>query len=142
MKNKNTNLKLPEIKYNTGFENRIFLTETEWDTFRKRKPVRYIKGRPHDRNCSVCGEPARLDNPLQHAHRIGFEMGIIYFGLTPDFVDSPKNIVSAHKRSCNSAAELTLGDTIQFLIQLGIKSLPEYLPQEIKEHWLLATVSS
>jgi hypothetical protein len=64
-----------KLPFNLGFNNRMFLTKAEWNIFRKRKPVRYIRGRKHDFKCSICGLKSTPNNPLQHAHRIGFEMG-------------------------------------------------------------------
>jgi hypothetical protein len=61
--------------------------------------------------------------------------GVIYLGLTPDFVDSHKNIVSAHKRKCNAASELNLSDAIKLLKEFGVQALPEYLPKEIQSLW-------
>ncbi len=104
-------MSLPHIPFDMGFGGRMFLTKEEWDTYRRRKPVRYIRGK-HADLCSVCSKVAEQDNPFQHAHRIGFEVGIIYLGLTPDYIDSHPNIVTAHKRKCNREAgvESTCGD--------------------------------
>lgn len=97
----------PLVEFNLGFGGRMFLSRDEWATYRRRKPVRYIR-RNHGAKCAVCGNPASPDNPFQHAHQIGFKIGVIYLGLTPDYVDSKENIVTAHRRSCNQAAELDL----------------------------------
>lgn len=91
----------------SGFGNRKFLTKEEWETYMKRKPVRYIR-RPKEKICSICELPESLDNPLQNCHVIGFDIGIKYFGLTPDYLDSPQNIVTAHRKQCNKKAELPL----------------------------------
>jgi hypothetical protein len=37
-------MKLPDIPINIGFDGRMFLTKEEWDTYRRRKPVRYYLG--------------------------------------------------------------------------------------------------
>ena len=121
-------------EYNLGFHARVFLTKAEWDTYRRRKPVRYIK-RTHGRVCAVCGESATLANPLEHSHIIGFELGVICLGLTPDYVDSSRNIVSAHKQSCNNASELTLEAAMKKLRAMGIKKLPAYLPKATHATW-------
>ena len=72
-----------KVKRNTGFDRRIFLTAAEWDTFCRRKPVRYIR-KSKERVCQVCGLPATPGNPLQNAHIISFDVGVIDLALTPD----------------------------------------------------------
>jgi hypothetical protein len=63
-------------------------------------------------------------------------MGVIDLGLTPDFLDSPQNIQTAHKKSCNRKTELALD---QCLIRLktvfGITDIPNYLKGEVKKLW-------
>lgn len=90
---------MSRIPRNIGFDGRMFLDEAEWLTYCRRKPVRYIR-RPRAA-CQVCGRPGSLRNPLQSAHIIGFDVGVIDLGLTPEFLDSEKNIVTAHRRACN-----------------------------------------
>lgn len=121
-----------EIEYNQGFDNRIFLTQEEWNTFRRRKPVRYIRAK-HKELCAVCNKPATKDNPFQHSHKIGFELGIIYLALTPEFVDSMDNIVSAHRNICNKSAELSVEDSMHHLKSLGVRELPDFLPDQLKQ---------
>ena len=70
-----------KVKRNTGFDRRIFLTAAEWDTFCRRKPVRYIR-KSKERVCQVCGLPATPGNPLQNAHIISFDVGVIDLALT------------------------------------------------------------
>ena len=125
---------LRSVRLNIGFDNRQFLTEEEWDTFRRRKPVRYIK-KQHTRKCTFCGRPPTDKNPFQHSHRIGFEVGVIYLGLTPEYVDSEKNVVTAHRTKCNASSELNLLAAMQLLKDGGVKALPKYLPEEIQELW-------
>jgi hypothetical protein len=72
---------------------------------------------------------------MQHAHRVSFDLGIIDLALTPDFLDSTANIVSAHKVKCNKASELSLTDSIQHLRSIGITELPKFLPDEIQMAW-------
>ena len=110
---------------NIGFDGRQFLTEDEWRTYLRRMPVRYIK-KSHDDVCSVCGYPGEPGNPLEHSHRIGFRIGIVEFGLTPDFLDSHENIVSAHKRGCNSKAEMNNVEIANHLRKYGL-SKPSYI---------------
>jgi hypothetical protein len=124
-------LKIPE---NIGFDGRVFLTEEEWMTYRRRKPVRYIhKVKPE--LCEVCGKTPTPGNPLENSHQIGFRSGVIYLGLTPEYVDNDENIVSAHKRKCNKSAELDLMDACRRLKKKGVERLPSYLPDFIHEVW-------
>jgi hypothetical protein len=95
------------IARNKGFADRVFLTSAEWDTFCRRRPVRYIHKRKEP-ICQVCGLPPTPDNPLQNAHIISFDIGVIDLALTPDYLDSDANILSAHRNHCNKASELDL----------------------------------
>jgi hypothetical protein len=84
--------------------------------------------------------PVSLDNPLQSAHVIGFDVGVIDLGLTPEFLDSEENIVTAHRRTCNKKVELDLQGSMHRLFGLfGVRALPQYLPAEIHETWRKAT---
>jgi hypothetical protein len=127
--------KISKINSKLGFDGRIFLKESEWETYRRRKPVRYLK-KPKNNLCEVCHKIATDDNPIQNAHIIGFEIGVICLGLTPEYVDGHDNIVSAHKKKCNKEAELDLLESCRVLKLRGIKSLPEFIPQDIYELWL------
>lgn len=118
------------IKTNIGFDGRMFLTREEYNTYLRRKPVRYIR-KKLDTICVICGLEPTSGNPLQNAHKIGFEMGLVYLGLTPEYVDNHNNIVSAHRTSCNQMAELSLEDSMRFLYKSGVKELPSYLSKEI-----------
>jgi hypothetical protein len=69
---------------------------------------------------------------------IGFDLGVIDLGLTEDFLDSDKNIVTAHRRLCNKQAELDLTASMARLRQLGVQELPTYLPAAIHEAWASA----
>jgi len=109
----------------------MFLDEAEWRTYCRRKPVRYIR-RPKDTACKVCGEVGTAENPLQSAHIIRFDLGVIDLGLTPEFLDSDKNIITAHRCTCNKQAELNLQGSIARLRELGIKELPQYLPRAMQ----------
>lgn len=112
----------------SGFGNRMFLDEAEWRTYLRRMPVRYIK-KKHSPVCDVCGLPPFADNPLQHSHRIGFNVGIRKLGLTPDFLDSDQNIVSAHRKVCNASAEMSHAKALQWLE--GVGELPTYVVTSI-----------
>lgn len=93
------------------FDDRVWLTVPEWATYLRRLPVRYIKTRQQviDRdgpNCSICGEGESSGKPLQLAHRIGFQTGVVKWGLTPDWLDRVENIALAHRGRCNNSVEL------------------------------------
>lgn len=119
---------------NAGFDGRLFLDEAEWLTYRRRKPVRYIR-RTQERICRVCGLSGSHDNPLQSAHIIGFDLGVIELGMTPEFLDSSQNIVTAHRRICNKKSELDLQAAMARLREIGIKELPYYLPASTRAAW-------
>lgn len=125
------------IPTNRGFDGRRFLTESEWQTYLRRKPVRYIH-KPKEAVCCVCGHPGTTENPLQNAHCIGFEIGIVYLALTPEFLDGDNNIVSAHRRDCNKLAELDLPAACRRLHSLGVTNPPGFLPSFVHEMWDLA----
>src|SRR3972149_836230 len=112
-----------------SFDGRTFLLESEWLTYRRRKPVRFIKLKKA-KVCQICGKNGSIINPLQNAHLIGFEFGVIRSGLTPDFLDSTNNIKTAHRRKCNKAAELNIQEAMLYLKEMGIKKLPEFLPAD------------
>lgn len=119
---------------NKGFGERVFLTEPEWQTYLKRLPVRYIK-KKHSNLCFICNELANSINPFQNCHRIGFNLGIIQLALTPDFLDSHSNIVTAHRKSCNKKCELNLIQSILYLKNLNIQNPPNFLNKEILKIW-------
>jgi hypothetical protein len=127
---------MPTNIRNAGFDGRTFLSESEWRTYCRRKPVRYIRKRK-EAVCHVCGKPATTDNPFQNAHVISFDIGVIDLALTPDFLDSDANIVTAHRLTCNKATELDLRGSMARLRSLGIPSLPAFLPDDIHELWRL-----
>ncbi len=124
-----------KIKTNIGFNERMFLTKAEWETYKRRMPVRYIK-KKKQKSCEVCGKPEKEDNPFENSHIIGFGLGIIYLGLTPEYIDSHENIVCAHRKKCNSKAELDLHESCRNLKSCGVKSLPGYLPKFVHAVWL------
>ena len=94
-------------KYWKQYDGPHFLTEEQQKTYTDvRMPVRRIES-ALDGVCSICGMPGTPENPLQHAHRIGFHHGIKEFGLHPDFIDHDNHIVTAHRNICNQKAELT-----------------------------------
>jgi hypothetical protein len=127
---------MSHIPRNKGFDGRMFLDKAEWLTYCRRKPVRYPK-KPKADVCSVCLLPGSPENPLQNAHIIGFDVGVIELGLTPEFLDSPENIVTACRRDCNKRSELGLKGSMDRLRELGVQQeqLPKYLSAEIQEAW-------
>jgi hypothetical protein len=129
-----------KIMRNKGFNGRTFLTEAEWQTYCRRKPVRYIRKRK-DVICSVCGKAATADNPFQNAHVISFDIGVIDLALTPDFLDSDANIVTANRIACNKATELDLGASMARLRSLAVQELPAFLPDHIHQTWRLVAGS-
>lgn len=100
-----------------SFENRIFLLETEYETYMRRMPVRYIR-HPVSKVCAVCGQEGTAENPIQKAHLIPFNSGIKEFKLTPDFLDRRENIVAAHRNFCNKKAEMSEQAISEFVYQL------------------------
>jgi len=127
---------MPRILRNTGFDGRMFLEESEWRTYCRRKPVRYIR-KDREAACRICGKPGVAENPFQHAHIVSFDIGVIDLALTPDFLDSDANIVTAHRTACNKATELDLRGSMSHLQSLGVKELPPFLPEVIHEIWRL-----
>ncbi|MBC8501888.1 MAG: hypothetical protein H8D35_02025 [Nitrosopumilus sp.] len=120
--------------------NGVFLTKEEWETFiRWGIPVRYNRNKKKS-FCQICGKPPSKDNPFDHSHMIGYSVGIVTFGLTPDFLNSDENIVSAHRKLCNSKAEITTQDVCEKLKSLGIDKLPDFLPSEIRDSFLNTTL--
>lgn len=101
-----------------SFDGRIFLHDYEHETYLRRMPVRYIKHKLSD-CCAVCGEPARVGNPLQASHLIPFAKGIRQFKLTPDFLDRIDNVVPAHRLKCNKSAELSDTQITAYLSELS-----------------------
>lgn len=119
---------------NLGFNGRKFLTEEEWQTYKRRKPVRYIrKGLMNV--CEICGLPVKENDPFQNAHRIGFDLGIIHLALTPEFLDGNANIVTAHRTSCNKKAELNIEQAMALLLASGETEIPAFLPEKTQEIW-------
>ena len=92
-----------------GFDGRMFLTDVEHATYCRRLPVRYAaKGAgPKPKICDICGRPSELKNSLQAAHRIPFNLGVIRYRLTPEWLDRPENLVWAHRQICNKKAEFS-----------------------------------
>ena len=130
---------MTRVLRNVGFDGRMFLDEAEWLTYCRRKPVRYIRSAKSG-ECEVCRQPGSDENPLQNAHTIGFDVGVIELGLTPEFLDSEANIVTAHRQTCNKHSELDLQASMERLRDLGVRQLPKYLPAVIQKAWAV-TVS-
>ncbi len=122
------------IETRLGFAGRIFLSKEEWVTFCRVLPVRYIK-KSKQKICNVCGLHESQENIFHNSHVIPFALGVTHLGLTPDYVNSDENIVTAHKKDCNKESELDLRGCIGFLKRNGVKAIPEYLPSQIQKIW-------
>lgn len=99
-----------------GFDGRVYLLGSEYETYQRRMPVRYLR-HPLDPVCSVCGKVGTSSNPLQRAHKIPFNLGIKKYRLTPDYLDRIENIVTAHRGICNKSVELSHEDIVALLKQ-------------------------
>ena len=129
-----------EIPSNTGFGGRMFLTFEEWQTFLRRPPNHGMIDKPKKELCEVCYDPGDEYSPLQNAHKIGFAFGIYELALTPDFLNSHVNLITAHRTrkdgyKCNMLSELSLKDAMLFLKMLGVSSLPDFLPATTLSLW-------
>lgn len=109
-----------------GFEGRAWLTEAEWETYRRRVAVRYngskraaVVSRQGDL-CFTCGEAALEGSKMQLAHRVPFRVGVVDWGLTPDWLDRADNLCLAHTGACNHAAELTTSEIAKLLRISGL----------------------
>lgn len=129
--------KWPSMKW-TGFDGRTFLTEAEWRAYVRRPPVRFPRrDQPIalDSVCAVCNGHVEVHSPLQLAHRIPFIRGVCLLAVTPDFLDSPTNLVIAHRRHCNKMIELPLVGSLRLLREWGIAELPEFLDEVVRNAW-------
>ena len=97
-----------------GFDGRVFLLDSEYETYMRRMPVRYIRHKISN-VCAICGKEATKDNPLEKAHLIPFNAGIKKYRLTPDFLDRKENIVAAHRKTCNKLAELSHEEILKLI---------------------------
>lgn len=126
----------PAKFWKEGFDGRIFLTEEEWRTYLRRAPVRYPRRTmPPRKVCGVCGRRGPKSNPLQVAHRISFIDGVRFLALTPDFLDDPKNLTWAHRKTCNRVLELDVLAAMRQLRALGVPDLPAFLSAESRALW-------
>ena len=101
-----------------GFSGRKYLFDYEHETYLKRPPVRYsARNVILKSTCEICGGKETVDNKFQISHKIPFIKGIIDYKLTPDFLDSPEYLMTAHRKICNKKAEMSESDIIEFLNQ-------------------------
>ncbi|MDY3128089.1 MAG: hypothetical protein SOW59_08225 [Corynebacterium sp.] len=114
------------LRIRAKFDGAIWLTPEQWDTYRRCPPVRYVRqtllssiASDSQETCGVCLTKAPLSE-LQVAHRVGFTVGVIDWGLTPDWLNQSDNLMIAHRKVCNSAFELTPSDIARKLVELGI----------------------
>jgi len=125
----------PPDFWTAGFDGRMFLTETEWNTYQRRQAVRFTEQSLKAKKCEVCGKPKAKKNPLQLAHRISFYHGVHFLGLTPDYMDGPTNLGTAHRKNCNKKMELGLADSLRSLMAKKVRELPPFLPRAVLEEW-------
>lgn len=108
-----------------GFEGRAWLTEAEWGTYRRRVAVRYNESKRatvasrQGGMCFTCGEAPLEGHKMQLAHRVPFRVGVIDWGLTPDWLDRADNLCLTHAGACNHAAELTASEIAKLLRASG-----------------------
>lgn len=110
-----------------GFEGRVWLNHAEWETYRRRVAVRFpqkLRAEVASRQgelCFTCGQDLST-NPerVQLAHRVPFKIGVVDWGLTPDWLDSAANLCLAHVGKCNDGAELTNSEIVKHLRALGL----------------------
>lgn len=69
-----------------------------------------------DGKCIVCGSS---DGTLQLAHKVPFLIGVVDWGITPEWLDRAENLVLAHKGKCNDRCELTDEEILQELETAG-----------------------
>lgn len=60
-------------------------------------------------------EPASDENSLQASHLVAFLRGVREFWLTPEWLDGPFNLIWAHKRNCNKAAEIPGANVAEYM---------------------------
>lgn len=107
-----------------GFDGRAWLTVAEWETYRRRPAVRYPQNlRPavverDGEGCKICRSDD--ERPIQLAHRVPFKMGLVDFGLTPDWLDGVDNLRLAHRGACNDRVECSFGEVPHLLASLGL----------------------
>lgn len=71
--------------------------------------------------CSTCDETCEdLLRPIELAHRIPFKVGVVDWGLTPDWLDGVDNLCLAHRGACNDRAELVADAIPARLRHLGL----------------------
>jgi len=100
------------------FDGRVFLLESEHETYLRRMPVRYTK-KLKTKFCEVCGLEGTKENPIENAHRIPFSIGVKVFKLTPDYLDKETNLVSAHRKICNKSVELSYAEIAEVCLRLN-----------------------
>jgi hypothetical protein len=114
------------LTISAGFGSRKWLTVDEWMTYRRRVAVRYpqkarkfVSNRDGEK-CCICGMKGTLQRPIQLAHRVPFKIGVIDWGLCPDWLDSVSNLCLAHRGACNDNAEIKESDIPAWLCKLGL----------------------
>ena len=65
--------------------------------------------------CVICGTKIGPGERFQIVHRVPFKVGVVDWGLTPDWLGKLENLCLTHPGSCNHAAELTDDGIVEFL---------------------------
>lgn len=107
----------------------MWLSVAEWETYRRRVAVRYpqkTRAQVITRDgecCSICGGDGDDSGtrPIQLAHRVPFKLGVVDWGLSPDWLDGVDNLCLAHRGACNDEAELKTAQIPAHLRSLGLK---------------------
>jgi len=125
----------PPKFWTKGFNGRMFLSEGEWLVFQRRQAVRYTDQSLKAQQCDVCGQPGAEGNPLQLAHLISFYHGVHFLGLTPEYLDGPENLKTAHRQNCNKKVELGFTEALLYIRARNVRTLPPFLPKAVLEEW-------
>lgn len=120
--------RISNIKYDDSF----WLSTSDWMAYRKRVPVRYPqRSRPlverlYGSSCFYCGGSG---GELQLSHMIPFRIGVIDFGISPEWLDRVDNLRLAHRGSCNNSIELSDDEIVAKIECLGhnLEDSPAYL---------------
>ena len=118
-----------------GFDGRLTLTPEEWESYKRRPPVRYTLQqygnipRPSTCDYESCSVPRSTKKRITLAHGIGFQFGIAELGLTPDWLDSNDNLVGwAHEGICNK--RLGVPEELEAAMRYLLRRRRDYLPPD------------
>lgn len=114
------------LKSTEEFQGRPWLSLEEWETYRRRAPVRYpskLKDEIIEKcglTCAVCKDKNVPEKDLQIAHHVPFMAGVVDWGLTPQWLDSEWNVCLAHSKTCNNEFGLDPQGVPAFLEEQGL----------------------